>query len=60
MSRVILLIGLGLGNKKAPGRGAFLLCMRFCERTIKGTVRFCFNHSFFCAQEFEVPAGQNY
>jgi hypothetical protein len=25
LSRVILLIGLGLGNKKAPGRGAFLL-----------------------------------
>jgi len=24
MSREILLIGLGLGNKKAPGRGAFL------------------------------------
>jgi hypothetical protein len=25
MSRVILLIGLGLGNKKAPGRGAFFI-----------------------------------
>ena len=31
LSRVILLIGLGLGNKKAPGRGAFLLSILLKE-----------------------------
>ncbi len=37
MSRVILLIGLGLGNKEAPGRGAFLLFIP-CDFKLLGFV----------------------